>query len=189
MPASGVPGIHAIPLGSHLCVFYRSHKEFLRVTASFLSAGLSDNELCVWTLPAPLTIQLAVDELSRHGLDGQHLQATKQLQILSAHDRWFSPSPFDVERSLMRLASWSAACHQLGYASVPAAGGPGQFLSARSRQAFMRFEYDATAVIAKHPCIGLCCYPSTHVSATEMFDIMNAHPWALLRTHSGWASI
>ena len=41
MPASGVPGIHAIPLGSHLCVFYRSHKEFLRVTASFLSAGLS----------------------------------------------------------------------------------------------------------------------------------------------------
>lgn len=53
MPASGVRGTHDIPLGSHLCLFYRRPKEFLQVTASFLRAGLTENELCVWVLPPP----------------------------------------------------------------------------------------------------------------------------------------
>lgn len=158
------------------------------MTAAFMNAGLMNNELCVWVLPAPLTIQLAVDELSGHGLDGHRLQATKQLQIVSAQDYWFSTTPFDVEYSLMRVVSLSALAHQLGYASVRAVGGPGPFLSEGTYKAFMRYEHQTTEVIAEHPCIALCCYPSTS-SATEMFDIMSTHPWALLHTHAGWASI
>jgi hypothetical protein len=67
MPASGIRGTHNIPLGSHLCLFYRRPPEFLRVTASFLKAGLNENQLCVW-VPPPLIISLAIDELSAHGL-------------------------------------------------------------------------------------------------------------------------
>jgi hypothetical protein len=48
MPASGLRGIHEIPLGSHLCTFYRQPKEFLRMNASFLKAGLINHEVCVW---------------------------------------------------------------------------------------------------------------------------------------------
>ncbi|MGZ8382958.1 MAG: MEDS domain-containing protein [Nitrospira sp.] len=189
MGASGLPGIHAIPLGSHLCAFYRTPKELLRMTASFVSAGLTDNELCVWVLPTPVTIPLALAELSRHGLDGQWLQATKQLQIVSADDYWFSTTPFDVERSLMRLVSVSTLADQLGYTSVRMVGGPGPFLSDGTRQAFMRYEQEVTAIIAEHPCIGLCCYPSAPGVATQMFDIMSTHPGALVRTHAGWATI
>lgn len=189
MPRSGLRGIHAIPLGSHLCAFYREPKEFLRVTAAFLSAGLTDNELCVWIVPSPITIQLALAELSDHGLDGQRLQAMKQLQIEPAQDFWFSTSPFEVESSLRRVVSLSASARQLGYASVRAAGGPGPFLSDGSRQAFMRYEYQVTGVIVDHPCIVLCCYPSTHGSATEMFDIMSTHPTALVRTQNEWATL
>ena len=188
MPTSGLAGIHTIPLGAHLCTFYREPKEFLRIAASFLSAGLMDNELCLWILPAPLTLQIAIEELSRHGLDVQRLQATKQLQIMSAHDCWFSTMPFDVERSLMNLMSVSALADQLGYTSVRAVGGPGPFLSEDTRQAFMRYEDRATEILAEHPCIGLCCYPSTS-SATDMFDIMSTHPGALVRAHAGWSSI
>jgi len=103
MPASGLHGTHAIPLGSHLCLFYRSPKEFLRVTASFLRAGLADQELCVWVLPPPLTISLAFAELSHQGEDGPVRQASQQLQIVSAQD-WFSCRTFTLEESLDRLA-------------------------------------------------------------------------------------
>lgn len=190
MPASGLRGVHDIPLGSHLCTFYRQPKEFLRVTASFLKAGLTDHELCVWILPPPITVKQAIDELSQHGLDGPGLQATKQLQVLSAHDCWYSTSTFDVDGALSRLASLSAMARRLGYASVRAAGGPGQFLSEGRRQAFMSYEHQATDIIAKHPCIGLCCYLSAQgLTTTDMFDIMSTHPKALLRTHDGWASV
>ncbi len=188
MPVSGVRGIHDIPLGSHLCLFYRRPTEFLRVSASFLKAGLTEREMCVWVLPPPLTALVALDELSNHGLNGPALQATKQLHIWSAED-WYCDGAFSVEHSLDRLATLPAMARQLGFASVRAAGGPGQFLSEARRHAFMRYEHRATAVIAEHPFIGLCCYASLQCLATDMFDIMSAHPRALLRTHAGWASI
>jgi hypothetical protein len=188
MPASGIRGIHDIPLGSHLCLFYRRPTEFLRVTASFLKAGLAERELCVWVLPPPLTVLVALDELSNHGLHGPALQAEKQLHISSAED-WYGDGAFDVDDSLDRLTALPAMARQLGYTAVRAVGGPGQFLSEERRQAFMRYERHATAVIAEHPFIGLCCYASIQCLATDMFDIMCAHPRALLRTHGGWASI
>jgi len=188
MPACGIRGTHDIPLGSHLCLFYRRPKEFLQVTASFLKAGLTEDALCVCIIPPPLTIPLALHELSHHGLNGPMLQATKQLQIMSAYD-WFSGGTFDVEGSLSRLAALPTLAYNLGYSSVRAVGGPGQFVSEACRQAFMCYERHATSIIAELPFIGLCCYATIDCLATNMFDIMSAHPRALLRTQTGWASI
>ncbi|HEU5091651.1 MAG TPA: MEDS domain-containing protein, partial [Nitrospira sp.] len=170
MPASGIRGTHDIPLGSHLCLFYRRPAEFLRVTASFLKAGLNENQLCVWVLPPPLTILLALDELSYHGLNPSVLIATKQLQVVSSTECFFSDGIFEVERALSRVAAFPAMARQLGYSSVRAAGGPGQFVSEACRQAFMCYERHATPIIAELPFIGLCCYASTECLATDMFD-------------------
>ncbi len=190
MPASGLRGIHDIPLGSHLCTFYRQPKEFLRMIASFLTAGLVNHELCVWILPSPVTRESALHELSQLGVSGPALQTTQQLQIFSAHDYYFSSSLFDVDATLHRLVSLFVMARQLGYGSVRAAGGPGPFLSEGRRRAFMKYEHHATEVIARHPGIGLCCYPSPQCfSATVMFDIMSTHPKAVLRTHHGWATV
>src|SRR5689334_6726813 len=160
MPAGGIPGTHDIPLGSHLCLFYRGPEEFLHVTASFLKAGLAERELGVWVLPPPLTIPLALEELSHHGVDGPVLQATQQLQILSAQE-WFPGGTFNVEDSLSRLAALPTLACRLGYASVRAVGGRGSFVSEACRQAFMCYERHATPLLAELPFIGLCCYAST----------------------------
>ena len=188
MRFSGIRGIHDIPLGSHLCLFYRSANQFLRVTASFVKAGLADHEMCVWILPPPLTTSLALNELLHHGLDGPSLQATKQLQVVSATD-WYVNGAFDVDHSLNQLSTLPAVAHQLGFASVRAVGGPGPFLSEKSRQAFMRYEQRVTETVADSPFIGLCCYASSNCVATDMFDIMSAHPRAFLHTPAGWTSI
>jgi hypothetical protein len=128
--------------------------------------------------------------VSGSGALGAELQATQQLQILSAHDYYFSTRTFDVDAALNRLVSLFVMARQLGYRSVRAAGGPGPILSEGRRQAFMRYEQQATDVIARHPCIALCCYPSPQcLPATEIFDIISTHPKALLRTNNGWATV
>jgi hypothetical protein len=81
--------------------------EFLHLSASFLKAGLASHEFCVWVVPPPLTITVALDELSYHGLDGPALQATKQLYISSTED-WYGVGTFDVDDSLDRLADLPA---------------------------------------------------------------------------------
>ncbi|MDK2745146.1 MAG: MEDS domain-containing protein [Nitrospira sp. BO4] len=188
MPASGIRGTHDIPLGSHLCLFYRRPQDFLHVTASFLKAGLADHELCVWIIPPPMSILVALDELSNHGLNGPALQATTQLQISSTGD-WYGDSAFDIDHSLKRLAALPPRASQLGYAGVRVVGGPGPFTSIELRQAFMRYEHQASTLIAASPMIALCCYASIQSLETDMIDIMRAHPQALVRTQAGWASI
>ena len=189
MPASGIRGIYDIPVGSHLCAFYRNSKEFLQVTAAFLSVGLTHHELCVWVLPPPVTIPLALEELSCYGVDPSDLIATKQLQLVSSADCFLPDGNFEVKRALRQVAAFSAVARQLGYATVRAAGGPGPFLSEVHRQAFMIYEHHATKILAELRMIGLCCYDSNESLAIGMFDIMSAHPTALLQTHCGWTCL
>lgn len=164
MPSSGIRGIHDIPVGSHLCAFYRNPKEFLHVTIAF-----------------------ALGELSYYGLNPSELITTKQLQLVSSAACFFPDGTFDVERSLRQVAAFPAIARQLGHATVRAAGSPGPFLSEDHRQAFMIYEHHATKILADLRMIGLCCYDSNESLATGMFDIMSAHPQALLQTQSGWA--
>lgn len=93
------------------------------------------------------------------------------------------------KQSLDQLSALPALAHHFGYASVRAVGGPGPFLSQAFRQSFMRYEQHVTEIIATLPIIGLCCYASSECLQTDMFNIMSAHPGALVRTYTGWASI
>ena len=188
MPASGIRGMHDIAFGSHLCLFYRRPHEFLQVTASFLQAGLANQELCVWVLPPPITIPLALEELVHRGVNGATLQGIQQLQIVASED-WYSDGAFNVDASLDQLAALPAIARELGYGSVRAVGGPGPFACETVRQAFMCYEHRATEVIAGKPFIGLCCYASPDCMETDLYDIMSAHPQALLWTMTGWVSI
>lgn len=188
MAISGLPGIHEIPLGSHLCTFYQRPHDFLRLTASFVKAGLVTDELCVWILPPPLTTRLAIRELEQQGFDSEAFKDTHQLQILTAR-AWYARDTFTVEAALDRLAALPAVARQRGYAGIRAVGGPGRFASKAFRQEFMRYERQLTAILSEQPAIGLCCYPSTQEFVTDMFDIMHAHPTAFLRTHTAWESI
>jgi hypothetical protein len=129
-----------------------------------------------------------VETLAHHGLNGPVLQANQQLQIVSAQD-WYTDDAFNVEASLDQLAALPALARHFGYSSVRAVGGPGPFASEPFRQAFMRYERHATQIIANSPCIAVCCYDSSHSLESNMWDIMSAHPGALLRTSTGWASL
>lgn len=86
MPISGLRGIHEIPLGLISVHFIDVPQDFLGMTASFVKAGLTADELCVWILPPPLTKRLALKELEQQGVNGSMLRDRKQLQIVTAHD-------------------------------------------------------------------------------------------------------
>jgi len=139
-------------------------------------------------LPPPVTIPLAFSALLRHGLNGPMLQASQQLQIISAQE-WYSSGSFDVQESLHRLEALPVFARKCGYARVRAAGGPGKFVSEPSRQAFLRYERHVTPLLKALPLVGLCCYASSECVATDMFDIMSAHPQTLIRTQAGWGSL
>lgn len=188
MPLSGICGTHNIQFGSHLCLFYRRPHEFLQVTSSFLQAGLENQELCVWILPPTVTIPLALEALAHLHLNGAALQASHQLQIVASED-WYRDGTFNLDTALDQLVALPFIARELDYVGVRAVGGPGPFVSETVRRTFIQYERQATEVIAGESFIGLCCYASPDCMGRDMFDIMNAHPIALLWTMSGWVTI
>lgn len=50
---SGIPLVGDLTWGSHFCQLYRNKEELLVILMPYFSAGLANNELCVWVTPVP----------------------------------------------------------------------------------------------------------------------------------------
>lgn len=63
MRRSGVEGIGDIPWGTHLCHFYSTSEQLLKIAAAYFRAGLISNEYCLWITSVPLTEEHALQSL------------------------------------------------------------------------------------------------------------------------------
>ena len=45
---TGIRVMGDMPWGTHLCVFFETKEDLLDTAATYFSAGLESNELCVW---------------------------------------------------------------------------------------------------------------------------------------------
>lgn len=52
-PESGIPGIGKISWGSHICQWYTSREELVRIVIPYFQAGLLNNERCIWITADP----------------------------------------------------------------------------------------------------------------------------------------
>ncbi len=56
---SGVPLIGDLPWGSHFCQFYQTKNDLLDILVPYFTAGLNNNEFCLWAVSAPLDVNNA----------------------------------------------------------------------------------------------------------------------------------
>jgi len=61
----GIAGIDKLPWGEHLCVFFNTKEELLRLTVPFIQAGLEENEFCMWITGDPVSEKEAFEALQK----------------------------------------------------------------------------------------------------------------------------
>jgi len=64
-PRIGIPGIERTAWGEHVCVFFYTKEELLKLTVPYIKAGLEDNEFCMWITGEPITVNDAVHALEQ----------------------------------------------------------------------------------------------------------------------------
>src|SRR4051812_29151942 len=85
---SGIEVLSDIPWGSHICQFYETKKDLLELLIPFFTAGLENNEFCLWVVSDPLTPEYVISELRKAIPNFENSLSRGSLEILSHHE-WF----------------------------------------------------------------------------------------------------
>jgi hypothetical protein len=76
---TGIRVMGDMPWAAHLCVFFETKEDLLDTVATYFTAGLASNELCVWAISDPITEEDAKKVLRRVIPDfDQHLAQNHQ---------------------------------------------------------------------------------------------------------------
>jgi PAS domain S-box-containing protein len=185
---TGISVIGDVRWGSHFCVFYETKQDLLDTLVLYFKAGLENNELCLWVVSPPLTVEeakralgQAVSELDRH-------LSERGLEI-HAHDEWYlRKERCDPQRVLERWSEKLKQALAAGYAGLRASG-DGGWVQKDDWMVFREYEEELDALMADQRRIILCTYPLTTTPGDQTFDVARIHQVAVARRHGSWEMV
>jgi signal transduction histidine kinase len=182
-----IPAIGKAPWGTHFCQFYDSKQDLLDTLVPFFRAGLENNEMCQWMTSDPLTVEDAVEALSREVDDLERRVARGQMLIGPISFWYITSEEVDPER-LLNL--WTPAIENAltqRYAGLRVTGNE-SWLPARQWKQFMVYESTFGQKYLNQRVVALCTYPLGMCDSSKMLDVLIRHQFALIK-HRGWTLI
>lgn len=185
---TGLEAVGKVSCGTHLCIFYETKKDLLDVLVPYFKAGLDNNELCIWVVSPPLTVEEAKHALRQALGDlGRHL-AQGALEI-RAHDQWYLHNGRCDPQRLLQI--WCERLNQAlaaGYAGLRASG-DGGWVRKEDWIGFREYEEKLDGLVADKRRIILCTYPLTTTPGDQTFDVARIHQVAAARRRGRWEMI
>src|SRR3984893_15018538 len=101
---SGIGFVASTRWGAHICVFYETKEDLLDTAISYFEAGLESNEVCVWAVSDPISLEDATNSVRRVIPDGERYLGSGRIEILPASDWYLKEDRFDLKRI---IAGWN----------------------------------------------------------------------------------
>jgi signal transduction histidine kinase len=182
---TGISVVGGMPWGTHFCHFYETSDDLLDTVVPYFKTGLDDNELCVWVVSEPLTIDEARRALRLMAPDLDRRLRDGGIEIFSAREWYLAGGTFDPKRVTAAWYARLAGALDRGYAGMRASGGAA-WLQKKDWHSFCGYEATLNGFISGLPMTVLCTYPLQASSATELFDVVRTHQFAVARRRGTW---
>jgi DNA-binding CsgD family transcriptional regulator len=182
---TGIRPIDSLPWGSHLCVFYESPEDLVEAHGDYFSAGLADNERCVWAVSEPLDLDRAIAGL-REAIPGfDDYLAAGAIELIPGRDWYLQDGKMDPEQIVEAWLAKLAEALAQGFAGLRASGNA-FWLQTDVWATFHEYEMDLHRVLAGTQLIALCGYPLAAARATDLLDAARANHVAVTRRGGTW---
>lgn len=167
----------------HICAFFGSEEEELRILLPFVREGLECGHKVVHTVD-PAAPERYVRHLAEAGIPVGPARANGQLEIRTWAQTHLQGGRFDQERTLAHFGDLARDARQQGFDRV-------RFLThmewalARGPGADALLEYEARANLARramadHDNPVICAYDLRRFSADVVVDVMRTHPMTIV---------
>jgi len=181
----GLPGIHQIPYGLHMCSFYRSREELAAALVPYFLAGLRSHERCLWITAEPLPAADALAELRRAGFNPDAYLESSAL-VVRDYSNWYTAGTTlrgaDVVKLWLEEERRALAA---GYQGLRITGNV-TFLQPHDWPLFMEYEDAVQRTFHGRRILTLCTYDLSRCNAAELLDVMRRHSCTLDRPDEGW---
>ena len=182
---SGIAIIGDVPWGTHFCQFYRTAQDLLDVLVPYLTAGLRNNEFCMWITSDPLGPEAAERALAEALPDFELCLRKGQIEILPHTDWYLRDGAFDARRVLDAWIEKLETARRRGFDGLRLTGNT-FWLEKKDWRAFTDYEAMVDGVIGKLRMLALCTYSLDRCGATEVLDVVRNHRFALVRREAAW---
>jgi DNA-binding CsgD family transcriptional regulator len=181
-------GIHFMgdmPWGTHVCLFYGTAQDLLDTAACYFEAGLKSNELCVWAVSDPISLQQAEGALRRAILDFDRYQTAGQIELVAGSEWYLDGDDFDLQRITGGWRDKLNAALARGYDGVRASGNA-FWIGTKHWKEFCEYEQELDRSLADQKMIVLCTYSLQASRIVDMLDVARAHQCSIVRRKGTW---
>ncbi len=175
--------------GSHFCHLYESRADLIDVLVPFFTAGLANNEKCLWVTSEPLNAAEATAVLAEQMPDLQHYLSEGQIVIVDYKDWYVTGSAMNADSVLRGWVDVERQALAQGYSGLRVTGNT-TFLHTREEwRNFEQYESRVTGTISGHRIIALCSYHLGMVKGSDVLDVVHNHQFAVARRDGHWQMI
>ena len=185
-PRIGIQGIEGAAWGEHICVFFNTKDELLKLTVPYIKAGLEDNEFCMWITGEHVTVNDASHALEQALPTVHEYLARKQLEILPHTQCYFSTGTFDGQIVLQNWAKKATHAKAKGFAGMRITGNIFWLESEQDWEQFSAYEQAVTQHIEHQRVLALCTYPFEICRFNNVMQTMSVHNKVLIARDEQW---
>lgn len=169
-----------VPVGSHICLLYRTERERDNIAVPFLREGIRDNAMCRYVVDDQ-TAEHLEQGLASCGVNVTAVEASGQLKLLTAADTYLRKDAFNTQEM---IAFWETVAAEMQAANVPYARCAGEttFLQQRAPglEHFLEYEAELNNYIPTRPLVVLCLYNVMKFSGDLIAGVLQTHPYAVM---------
>jgi hypothetical protein len=169
-----------VPIGSHICSLFRTDEERNNIAVPFVKQGIRDGVACKYVV-SDQTAEHLRRALSASGLNVQKLEATGQLNVLTAADTYLRKDAFNY---MEMIAFWETVCAEVRASGLPYARCTGETTFLRDGtptfSQFLEYEAQLNNYVPNVPLVVLCQYNITKLSGNLVIGVLQTHPYAIM---------
>jgi hypothetical protein len=160
----------------HVAFFYSSLEERIKQLVEYFSAGLAQNELCLYATPG--SVEQAIGELTKAGLNASAAVDKGIMRIFEMNATYMPDGVFASNYMLANVAQFIEDAKRMGYSGLRTAGEM-RWINSHPEYAndAAHYENDVNGLCAEHhDFLGLCLYPITPDFDIILQKALRSHP-------------
>jgi CheY-like chemotaxis protein len=174
---SGIEAVGQIPFGSHFCQFYRTKQDLIETLVPFFTAGLRNNELCLWITSEPLLAGEARALMHEAMPDFADYEARGQIEIRDFED-WYQGETRTSEEVVQAWIERERQALARGFAGLRLTGNT-SWVEKSGWDEFVAYEAAVNEVFPRLRILALCTYSLERCGGGEVADVCRNHQLAL----------
>lgn len=187
--SSGIACCGELQWGAHFCHLYQTRQDLVDTLVPFFSAGLADNEKCLWVTSEPLDAVDATAALAKQMPNLPQCLSSGQIQIVDYSEWYTRIGKMDAESILQGWIDAEQQALAEGFNGLRVTGNVTFIKSQEEWRAFEQYEARVTETFAGRRIIGLCSYHLGMTNGGDLLDVVHNHDFAVARREGAWQMI